>query len=202
MLKKKETPAPFIQGIPGEEFFVQEEVIEQPVNTGKEVDIKQPVKVKNNNTELINELVNILPSLDDEGLAFLIKQARVHIYNMKVDELNIAAQDAHHASVRSGKITNQKKTKKSDVFKFDSTGSGYYLRYQNSRVMFSKNEIVQLLKIVNGSGTDITSRLYKWFEKERPDVFRVIPIKDKNGNNLKILAGLISRNFNLKIKSR
>jgi len=197
MLRKKEITTDIetiIQGIP-------EEVIERQAKTGSEVTIKQPVKVKNNiRNELTNELTGILPSLDEEGLAFLIKQARVHFYNMKVDELNIAAQNAHNASVRSGKITSQKKTKKSEVFKFDSTGAGYYLRYQNSGVMFSKNEMVQLVKIVNG--TDITNRLLKWLEKERPDVFRIIPVKDKNENNLKILAGLIRKTFNLKQKSR
>ncbi|MCL2208643.1 MAG: hypothetical protein FWC19_04790 [Treponema sp.] len=195
MLKKKEIPASIesiIQGIPEEE----------PVKIKTEVKIKQPVKTEPRvKDELAKELIGILPRLDEEGLAFLIKQARVHLYNMKVDELNIAAEDAHKASVRSGKITNQKKAKKSDVFKFDSTGSGYYLRYQNNGAMFSKKEMVTLVKIVNGTGTDITGRLYNWFVNERSDVFRVIPIKDKNDNHLKTLAGLIKKNFNLKQKS-
>ena len=34
---------------------------------------------------LAAELVSLLPSLDAEGLAFLVQQARVHLYNMALD---------------------------------------------------------------------------------------------------------------------
>ena len=201
MLKKKEIPSTVMTAV----LNMPEKTVKQPEKTGNEVTIKNThiktvSKVKE---DLTKELTGILPMLDEEGLAFLIKQARVHLYNMKVDELNIAAQDAHKASLLSGKIASQKKAKKNDVFKFDATGSGYYLRYQNNGAIFSKSEMVSLVKVVNGSGTaaEITSRLYKWFVKERPDIFMIIPLTGSADSRLKTLAGLIKKNFNLKKKS-
>ena len=40
------------------------------------------------------ELLALLPELDEEGIAFLLEQARVHRYNMEVDRLNAIADRA------------------------------------------------------------------------------------------------------------
>jgi len=167
-------------------------------NTPKKTKLNQAAKaVDKIRTSLVNELRNLIPKLDSEGLAFLVKQARIHLYNMKVDELNKAAQVVN--SIRSDSATNVQAKAKKEHFDIKPTSAGFYLRYQNDGVIFSKPEMVQLVKIVNGQGTvgEITGRLFNWLEKERKDIFRVIPIKDKSDNSLRILASIIKKNFKL-----
>jgi hypothetical protein len=164
--------------------------------TAKKTKLNQAAKaVSKVRVSLVNELRAIIPKLDSEGLAFLVKQARIHLYNMKVTELNKAAQVVN--SIRSDSV--QAKAKKDD-FDIKPTTAGFYLRYQNNGTMFSKPEMIQLVKIINGQGTapEITERLFNWLEKERKDIFRLIPVKDKSDNRLKILASLIKKNFKLK----
>jgi len=168
-----------------------------------------PVK-KTADTEresLAGELRDLIPKLDSEGLAFLVKQARVHIYNMQVDELNKAAVAANAAAARShsiaGKSRASEKTKSAQEnmnITGTESGSSYYLQYRNKNSMFSRSEMVQLVKIANGKGTDleIRERLYNWFERERKDVFATVPMADKFDDRLKTLAALIKKSFKLR----
>ena len=154
---------------------------------------------------LLKELKDLLPKLDEEGLAFLVEQARVHLYNMQVEELNKAADAANSAAERTHSISRGKsapgKGKASGELKILGTesGSSYYLHYRNDDVMFSRDEMIHLVKIVNAPGTslEIRERLYNWMDRERKDVFSVLPVKDKFDDLLKILAAVIKKNFKL-----
>jgi hypothetical protein len=152
---------------------------------------------------LAKELRSIIPKLDSEGLAFLVKQARVHLYNMKVDELNKAAQDAYSASVRQKAVKAQKqKPHKGGRFEFKPTdsGSGYYLYYENSNSVFTKDEMTAMAKIAycGESDLEIRDRLYRWLYNERRDIFKLVPIQNKFDDKLKVLVTLIKKNFKLR----
>ena len=157
---------------------------------------------------LAKELKSLIPQLDSEGLAFLVEQARVHLYNMQVEELNKAAEAADAASARSaslaGKAAPGRKSSKTadNNFRIDGSesGSSYYLHYRNNEVMFARDEMTHLVKIVNGEGTDleIRERLYNWFDRERKDVFAVVPVKDKFDEHLKELAKFLKKSFKLR----
>jgi len=153
---------------------------------------------------LAGELRGLIPQLDSEGLAFLVEQARVHLYNMQVEKLNNAAEAAEAASTRAAGISGSRKTPKAAVGKFriDGTesGSSYYLHYGNNDVMFSRNEMIHLVKIVNAAGTDleIRERLFNWFDRERRDVFAAVPIADKFDDQLKALVKLIKQSFKVR----
>jgi hypothetical protein len=120
---------------------------------------KKPVKKKTDSIRLslAKELVSLVPKLDSEGLAFLIKQARVHLYNMQIDALGKAAKAVDTASARSKAIKgiNKKTSAQSSktTLKIEATGTGYYMRYNNSGTIFSNQEMVQLVKLVNSSGS-------------------------------------------------
>jgi len=66
--------------------------------------------------------------------------------------------------------------------------------------MFSRDEMIRLVKIAGGKGTDIEirERLYNWFDRERKDVFSVIPIADKFDSRLKTLAGILKKSFRVR----
>ena len=161
---------------------------------------------------LAKELRSLIPQLDSEGLAFLVQQARVHQYNMQVDKLNMAAEAANAASaratnakVKTGKADTKSKSKAEGSLRIggSESGSSYYLYYGNNDVMFSRDEIVRLVKIANGPGTnlEVRERLFNWFEKERLDVFSTIPITDKFDDRLKALITLLKKNFSIRNNS-
>jgi len=173
------------------------------VSTGKSK-TRKTVKKDEGREALAAELRKLLPQLDSEGLAFLIEQARVHLYNMQVDELNDAADAANAAFARAEGITNSRKAPKSTGknFRIDGTesGSSFYLHYGNDNVMFTRNEMIHLVKIVNAKATDLEIRehLYNWFDRERTDIFALVPIKSKFDDHLKALAALIKKSFKIR----
>ena len=69
--------------------------------------------------------------------------------------------------------------------------------------MLSNGEMTQLIKMVNAkvseaeAGSDIGERLFRWFERERMDVFSIMPIRNKFDERLKTLAGYIKKNYKL-----
>ena len=151
-------------------------------------------------TALSKELRSLIPKLDSEGLAFLVEQARIHLYNMQVDELNKAAVAANAASSRKGTVAKAGSSK-ADSFRIDRTesGSSYYLYYRSGNVMLSRDEMVDLVKIVNLKISELEVRelLYTWFVRERKDIFALIPMKDQFDEKLKILALYIKKSFKL-----
>jgi len=153
---------------------------------------------------LAKELRSLIPQLDSEGLAFLVEQARVHLYNMQVDELNNAAiaADCAGEKYRAVKSKTGKQKSAGEDFRIDGTesGSSYYLHYRNDNIMFSRNEMIRLVKIVNAEGTDleIRERLFAWFGRERSDIFALVPIADKFDDKLKALAALIKKTFKIR----
>ena len=152
---------------------------------------------------LAKELRALIPKLDCEGLAFLLEQARIHLYNMQVEKLNNAAVAANAASERAAATRGRKPVKTgNDSFRLDGTesGSSFYLNYRNDSIMFSRDEMIRLVKIASSPGTDpeIRERLYNWFERERKDIFALVPIQDKSDARLKSIAAVLKKSFKLK----
>jgi hypothetical protein len=159
---------------------------------------------------LVKELRSLVPKLDAEGLQFLIEQAQVHLYNMQVDELNrsmerkaatAGARGAKAAKAKSGgKVTAD--GKKSEELRIEGTesGSSFYIVYRGQYVMFSRNEIAQMVRIAAAPVLELERRehLFDWFERERRDLFAAVPIADKFDERLKKIAALLAKNFKLK----
>ena len=180
--------------------------------TAKESESKSSVNAKAKkkpNAEwesLAKELRSLIPKLDEEGLAFLVEQAQVHLYNLQVDALNktlIKSQQraaAKNAAAKSSGRSAAKNAAASDGFsgiKASESGSSYYIVYKTEWIMFSKDEMVKLVKIAGGEGTDleIKERLFNWFARERTDLLRSAGIANKFDNKLKTLAGLLKKKF-------
>jgi hypothetical protein len=154
---------------------------------------------------LARELSLLIPRLDEEGLLFLIEQAQVHLYNMQVDELNqTMMRNAGHA--RSGKSGKSEKAKKPGTagleIQISADKHSYYIVYQGKWVMFTGGEILQLAKIASAQVDDYekTSALYRWFERERRDVFGTIPIEGKTDPILIKMAAVIRKNCKVAYK--
>jgi hypothetical protein len=149
---------------------------------------------------LAKELRSLIPRLDAEGLQFLIEQAQVHLYNMQVDELN----NTMTASAKARPAGASKPAKQSEEIRIEGSGSGssFYMFYHGRSVMLSRDEIIGLVKLVNGPGTalETAERLFNWFERERADIFATIPMADKFDGRIKKIAQVIKKNFKIQPK--
>jgi len=155
--------------------------------------------------DLAKELKSMIPKLDEEGLAFLVKQAHVHLYNMQVDALNktmIREEERSRKSV-SGKTKPKARPSADNDFldiKMSDSGSSYFLLYSNQWISFSKTEIADLAKIALGDGTDleIRERVFNWLLRERNDILNTASLANKFDNRLNTLIDLLKENFKLK----
>ncbi|MDR2313320.1 MAG: hypothetical protein LBE02_02175 [Spirochaetaceae bacterium] len=136
-------------------------------------------------TVLTKELLTLIPQLNEEGLAFLLEQAQIHLYNMQVDEHNRAIlqnQDQRSSAGAKGstKARQGSKTPASDL-QIVAEKSSYYIVYRGKWIMFTKDEMARLAKIVSApvSKYDRNEALFRWIERERRDIFGAIPIRGK-----------------------
>ena len=157
--------------------------------------------------KLITELNDLALQLDEESLAFLVEQAKVHLYNMQVDEHNraVIAQAENSSAGKQGRAGKsaaaaQKPGGAGFSIKGTESGSSFYLHYKNDDIMFSRGEMSHIVKIVNDPGTDleIRERLYNWFDRERRDFFSIVSIRDKFDARLKELVVVIKKNLKLR----
>jgi len=161
--------------------------------------VKKPVKKSTEIESLSKELKSLIPKIDEEGLAFLVKQAHVHLYNMQVDALNqTMIKDAQRESKNASKTkkTSSEKGIFGDI-KISETGSGYHLLCNNQWVSFTKNEISSMVKIAHGEDSDleVRSRFFNWLLRERGDLLNTAGIADKFDDKLKVLISLLKKNF-------
>jgi hypothetical protein len=144
---------------------------------------------------LAKKLRNLIPRLDAECLAFLIEQAEVYLYNTELEALSKTMAGKQGAKKRDVPAAEMR-------IEGSESGSSYYLIYNNQWVMFSREEIILLVNIVSVKDTDleIRSRLFSWFERERRDVFTVIPMQDKFDEKLKKIVTLFKKTFRVRYK--
>jgi hypothetical protein len=126
--------------------------------------------------EAVAELVALLPELDEEGLAFLLEQAKVHLHNMEIDRL----QRAETLSVQRGSKSGSKRPSTgigrrsaTPGFRVERADDGetYHLVSGGVWKMFTDAEMAAIVTIVRGEGdeAELARRLHSWFERERRD---------------------------------
>jgi hypothetical protein len=156
--------------------------------------------------ELAAELTSLLPELDEEGLAFLIEQARVHLYNMKLAELEDAAESLERSAKRAGaaakagaKPSGARQAAKLEI-KAASDGSSYHIVYEGKWKLFSSEEMMALVRIARAEAPapELAARLHRWLKAERSDFFHDLPVGGPSDPLLVALAGLLKKTFTIK----
>lgn len=155
------------------------------------------------------ELASLIPELDEEGLGFLIEQARVHVYNMQVDALNAETGVAKAVAEASGKTAGTRKGAKvaggsPANFRVEKSGSGstYHLISGGKWKMFNEEEMMSIVKIAQSKDpmTEVTDRLCRWFASERPDTFGDLELGDAHDPKMKELVQFLRKKFSVKKK--
>ncbi len=160
----------------------------------------------NEHKELARELEFLIPDLDTEGLTFLIEQARVHLYNMRVLDLEAARMNVDKASARAQSKRGSKAASAGDpgsdefTIKAASDGSAYDLVYQGKWKMFTGDEMLAMVRIVSSKDpvAQVAGRLYRWFLAERADVIGDLSLAGLADPRLKKLVVLFRKTFVIK----
>ncbi len=160
-----------------------------------------PKKEPSARDKLLKELRDLIKDVDEEGLAFLIQQARVIRHNMKIDELNREADKLHReklaATQKAGKKTDSgKKTGGAVSIERGSFGRSYILVINGQRKIIDQDEILGLAEIARSSQTENTAlaRLYRWLEANRDDILLDAAIDPKD-DTLRALYGTLKTQF-------
>ncbi len=180
---------------------------------------KQSAGKTSEHEALAKELKALMPQLDEEGLSFLIEQARVHIYNMKVTELEEAARAAEESSARRSKGRADSGTsaasdsggsgrgsKAAPVLSIeaDEGGTSFHIVCSGKWKLFSGDEMLALVRIASAAASPAEAgpRLYRWLKEERSDVFTDLPIRGAADPLLAELAGLLTKTFAIRKPAR
>ncbi len=162
--------------------------------------------------KLAGELQSLMDGLDEEGLAFLVEQARVHLHNMEVERLvreeEAAALEAESGTGAPGKgsragarkgLAAKAASAESGMgdFRIERSGSSYHVISAGKWKMFSEDEMLAIVKICRSKDPveEVAERLYRWLEEERPDAFPDLEIGGRRDPRLRELAALIGRKF-------
>lgn len=165
--------------------------------------------------KLAQELVSLIPSLDEAGLAFLVEQACVHIHNMEIERQEAEEAMAAKAEKPAGKKTGKKaetlagkkssggQVKESPAnFRIErsSSGSSYHLISGGKWKMFNEDEMMAIVKIAGAADpvNEVAYRLHAWFTGERPDTFADLEIGDRHDPKMRELVLFLRSKFAIK----
>ena len=151
--------------------------------------------------KLAAELISLIPALDEEGLSFLVEQARVHLYNMEIirdEELSVKAGKIDGKTAPAPK--NKDKSEANFRVERSSSGSSYHLISGGKWKMYTDTEMLDIVRIAQAkeSIAEVAARLYHWFEEERADTFADLEIADAHDPKMKELVVFLRKKFNVK----
>lgn len=155
--------------------------------------------------DLLKRLDAILPRLDEEGLAFLLEQARVHEYNMAIDRENRERSEAlargELFGEESGARSGHGKTKKPAhpgnrkpaaglALEKSDDGNTFHFVCEGRYKLFNASEMTAMIKILTArvSRKEADANLLAWLERERRDA-----LSDLGVSGAEFIAFLRSR---------
>lgn len=150
----------------------------------------RPAGAEEAKAQLLKELKAILGKLDAEGLAFLLEQARVHLYNMEAERLDAIRGSLPDVETRPGASPGLR-------IERSESGSSYYVVLNGAYTMFTTTEMAALVHIAHGNedDNDAGKGLENWFKRERTDALSELWRPVKSGHPLAPLAMVIKKTF-------
>lgn len=141
-------------------------------------------------TSAMEELLVLLPDLDDEGIAFLLEQAKVHRYNMEVQKLNDIAGRSDLGGPRPTPVPALRIERSED-------GSTYHLVTGSDWKMLTAEEMAALVRIARSGEAEeeIARRLRSWLARERKDIFLDLGLDEPSVGIAKDIIRLLNETF-------
>lgn len=151
--------------------------------------------------KLLSELSALTADINENGLKFLIRQAEVLQYNMKVEQVNAEIQKLTVEKKKAPKIATDKNKEKSlmDIIESDSGGSFIFV-INKTRKFFTLDEMKKVVKICRSANDqkEAAAGLYSWFMNNRGDVLYDVGINNSNDPALVVIYNHIINNYTVK----
>ncbi len=132
----------------------------------------------------LKDLRSLITQIDEEGLEFLIRQAKVLIHNKEIEEKHERNLKAYNEK----RPTVKKKASDSSVIEVIEAedGKSFVILLDGYRNFFSLEEMRKLVKICHSADDEIDAadRLFNWFSRERSDVIKNSSLSGKNHKSL------------------
>lgn len=158
--------------------------------------------------KVLKDLRALLPKIDDEGLSFLLRQAKVLVHNNKIDKLNEEIDELNVERSKAGKKKSAQKGKKKGAGKSGifidiedrPNTSSFILKTPDTRKILNRAELRAVAKIchANPDAPSGASALYRWLKKERSDILSDARIRDPHSPLLADLYHLVKGRYKAK----
>ncbi|MCU0821814.1 MAG: hypothetical protein MUC95_04985 [Spirochaetes bacterium] len=163
-----------------------------------------PVKKEAHSDEkkkLITDLTALMEGINESGLKFLIRQAEVLIYNMKIEQVNSEIQKLsidRSKSPRSA-IDKNKDRAAMEIIESDN-GSSFIFVINKTRKFFTLDEMKKIVKICKSADgeKDACSMLYAWFLNNRGDALYDISIRNAGDPSLVAIYNYVINKYTVK----
>ena len=148
--------------------------------------------------ELIEELTGMIKDIDEEGLIFLIEQANVLLYNMRVTKINRRIVQAAGEKAEKGKAALPQEPG-IDIEESED-GAFFYIVVNRNRIFFTLDEMRNLVRLCHAADDekDASRRLYNWFSRNRKDFLIDGEIESSRNPALAHLYERIVRTYKVK----
>ena len=123
--------------------------------------------------KLKRELDGLLEQVDEEGLGFLLRQARTIIHNLEVDRVNADVQKLKADTAGTARTEPVSAPPASVSVRVEEVGGGFVIDLGGRRKIFSREEMRALARVCQAVSDprEGARRLHTWFTRNRTDVF-------------------------------
>ena len=141
-----------------------------------------------------DELLALLPELDEEGISSLLEQAKIHRYNMEVEKLNALSKRMESGASGEPEVSGQASALRIER---STDGNTYNLVAGGDWKLFTAEEMTALVRITRSgeSEAEIARRIRAWLAKERRDVYLDLGLDGPSIGMARDIAALLARTF-------
>ncbi len=148
---------------------------------------------------IIEELLTILPELDEAGLIYLLDQAKLRRYALRAERRGLEAAREVRGSLRLAATAD-------GALRIDRSadGSTYHIVAGSTWKMFTAEETAALVRIsrLALSEAEAGRALYEWLGGERRDVLVDLAIEGAESARLCEIIGLLRKTFPVRAPRR
>jgi len=149
-------------------------------------------KIDTGRAKLEKELRDAMKEVDEEGLLFLLRQAQVLIYNVRVDRINEAGKQ----------ITGEKPRQRAAPVSIEETEGGkqIFLTIGRTRKILTPEEMKRIVRICYSAETksEALRQLFSVLAKERRDILADATIGNPDNPLLEALFTTVRATYTLK----
>ena len=168
---------------------------------------QQSKKTSPQKQRLQDELVRLLPEVEEEGLIFLLKQAQVLIHNLQVDRINREVEELEQTQPSTTRAAPspaayRRAARGAAVVDIEEAANGksFYLVFPDTRKILGLEEMRLLVRACYEPKrkSEALNRMYRWMQRERRDILSDGTIGSNSSRLLEAIFHRIREKYTLK----